>query len=76
VLKEQDLVNRVEYPDATACTTWTIDLHYPDPKKTANFPEASFKSIAKHTTIYRTRSRTAACTQERRNLFMAGATSA
>ena len=52
VLKEQDLVNRVEYPDATACTTWTIDLHYPDPKNTANFPGSEFKSIAKHTTIY------------------------
>jgi len=52
VLTEQDLVNRVIYPDATACTTWTIDLHYPDPKNTANFPGREFKSIAKHTTIY------------------------
>jgi hypothetical protein len=52
VLKEQDLVGRVEYPDATACTTWTIDLHYPDPKNTKNFPGNEFKSIAKHKTIY------------------------
>lgn len=52
VLKEQDLVGRVEYPDATACTTWTIDLHYPDPKNTANFPGNEFKSIAKHQAIY------------------------
>jgi len=52
VLKEQDLVGRVEYPDATACTTWTIDLHYPDPKNTANFPGSEFKSIAKHKAIY------------------------
>jgi hypothetical protein len=52
VLKEQDLVNRVEYPDATACTTWTIDLHYPDPKNTKNFPGNEFKSVAHHKTIY------------------------
>ncbi len=52
VLKEQDLVNQVIYPDATACTTWTIDLHYPDPKNTKNFPDAEFKSIAKHKAIY------------------------
>ena len=52
VLKEQDLVNQVIYPDATACTTWTIDLHYPDPKNTQNFPDAEFKSIAKHKAIY------------------------
>ncbi len=52
VLKEQDLVNQVLYPDATACTTWTIDLHYPDPKNTKNFPDTEFKSIAKHKAIY------------------------
>lgn len=52
VLKEQDLVDKVSYPDATACTTWTIDLHYPDPKNTKNFPGAEFKSIAKHKAIY------------------------
>ena len=52
VLKEQDLVDRVAYPDASACTTWTIDLHYPDPKNTKNFPGNEFKSIAKHKAIY------------------------
>lgn len=52
VLKEQDLVNRVQYPDGTACSTWTIDLHYPDPKNTKNFPGTEFKSIALHKTIY------------------------
>jgi len=73
VLKEQDLVGRVAYPDATACTTWTIDLHYPDPKNTKNFPGEEFKSIAKHQAIhpypipYR-------CLYSRNvgNLFMAG----
>jgi hypothetical protein len=52
VLKEQDLVGQVIYPDATACTTWTIDLHYPDPKNTTNFPGAEFKSIAHHQAIF------------------------
>lgn len=52
VLKEQDLTDRVIYPDATACTTWTIDLHYPDPKNTKNFPGKEFKSIAKHEKIH------------------------
>ena len=52
VLTEQDIVNQVIYPDATACTTWTIDLHYPDPKNSRHFPGAEFKSIAKHQAIY------------------------
>jgi len=52
VLKEQDLVDQIVYPDATACTTWTVDLHYPDPKNTRHFPGAEFKSIAKHEAIY------------------------
>ncbi len=52
VLKEQDLLERRIYPDGTAPTTWTIDLHYPDPKNTALFPGREFKSIAKHTPIY------------------------
>jgi len=73
ILTENDLVNFVEYPDGSAATTWTIDLHYPDPKNTENFPGTEFKSIAKHTTIhpypipYR-------CLYSRNinNLFMAG----
>ncbi|MBQ9432573.1 MAG: FAD-dependent oxidoreductase [Kiritimatiellae bacterium] len=52
VLREQDLVDRQVYPDGTCCTTWSVDLHYPDPKNTKNFPGAEFKSIAKHRTIY------------------------
>ncbi len=52
VLKEQDLTNHVLYPDASAPTSWTIDLHYPDPKNTAHFPEKEFKSIAVHKAIH------------------------
>ena len=40
------------HEDGTASTTWSIDLHYPDPKNTAHFPGQEFKSIAEHIQIY------------------------
>lgn len=52
ILKEDDIRKNVMHEDGTASTTWSIDLHYPDPKNTANFPGSEFKSIAKHITIY------------------------
>lgn len=52
ILKEQDLTEKVIYPDGTAPTSWTIDLHYPDPKNTEHFPGNEFLSIAKHHPIY------------------------
>lgn len=52
ILKESDLTKFVVHEDGTAATTWTIDLHYPDPKNTANFPGQEFKSIAVHKPIY------------------------
>jgi len=52
ILKEQDIVNYVEYPDGTASTSWSIDLHYPDPENTEHFPGGEFKSIAVHQNIY------------------------
>jgi hypothetical protein len=71
ILKEQDLLNRVEYPDASFTTTWTIDLHYPVALK--GFNEEPFLSEARHVKIepyavpYR-------CLYSRNieNLFMAG----
>ena len=73
VLTENDLISEVQYPDASFTTTWSIDLHYPDPKNTANFPNAEFKSICTHGAVnpyavpYR-------CLYSRNidNLFMAG----
>lgn len=73
ILKEDDIRRYVVHEDGTAASTWSIDLHYPDPKNTANFPGAEFKSIAKHINIhpypipYR-------CLYSRNvdNLFMAG----
>ena len=73
VLTENDLIGEVEYPDASFTSTWSIDLHYPDPKNTAHFPNAEFKSICTHGAVnpyavpYR-------CLYSRNisNLFMAG----
>lgn len=71
ILKEQDLLSRVDYPDASFTTTWTIDLHYPVALE--GFSEEPFLSEAKHVKIdpyavpYR-------CLYSRNieNLFMAG----
>lgn len=52
ILKEDDLRKYVVHEDGTAATTWSIDLHYPDPDNTKNFPGQEFKSIAKHINIY------------------------
>lgn len=73
ILTEQDITDFVIYPDASVTTSWTIDLHYPDPKNSEHFPGAEFKSIAVHKAIhpypipYR-------CLYSRNvdNLFMAG----
>ena len=73
VLKEDDLRKYVFHEDGTAATTWTVDLHYPNPKNSENFPDNEFKSISKHIQIhpypipYR-------CLYSRNvdNLFMAG----
>lgn len=52
ILKEEDLRKHVVHEDGSAASTWSIDLHYPDPKNTENFPGQEFKSIAKHINIY------------------------
>ncbi|MFI3286577.1 MAG: FAD-dependent oxidoreductase [Rikenellaceae bacterium] len=52
ILTGNDVVNYDLKSDGTAATTWSVDLHYPDPKNSANFPGNEFKSIAKHIKIY------------------------
>lgn len=52
ILTENDLRNRNVYPDGTAPTTWSMDLHYPHPENSKSFPDAPFRSIAKHIQIY------------------------
>ncbi|MHC4611679.1 MAG: FAD-dependent oxidoreductase, partial [Planctomycetota bacterium] len=70
ILRQQDIVNRTDFPDACVTATWSIDLHYP--KKPACACEA-FRSEARTLKIepyaipYR-------CLYSRnvRNLMMAG----
>jgi hypothetical protein len=52
ILKEDDLRKHVAHEDATAATTWPIDLHFPDPANVADFPGREFKAICEHTLIY------------------------
>jgi FAD dependent oxidoreductase len=73
ILQQQDIEENRAFPDACVTTTWTIDLHYPEPRNAEQFPGQEFRSIAKHGRIkpypipYR-------CLYSRNvdNLFMAG----
>ena len=71
ILKEQDILNQVPYPDASFTTTWGVDLHYP--KLIKGFIEEPFlswadiKEVKPYAVPYR-------CLYSRNvdNLFMAG----
>ena len=73
ILKQDDIDKDVFHEDASFTTTWSIDLHFPDPKNTENFPGTEYKSATVHNWIhpyavpYR-------CLYSRNveNLFMAG----
>lgn len=73
VLREQDVVEARPFDDAAVTTTWSIDLHYPEPSNLKNFPEEQFRAYCEQVQIkpypipYR-------CLYSRNvnNLFMAG----
>lgn len=73
ILKQDDIDKNVFHEDASFATSWSIDLHFPDPKNTKYFPNAEFKAETEHIRIapyavpYR-------CLYSRNvdNLFMAG----
>jgi hypothetical protein len=46
VLREQDIVEKRDFPDATVTATWSIDLHVPEPKHSADFTGDEFRSVA------------------------------
>jgi len=52
ILTENDLIGQNIMSDGTAPTSWTIDLHYPDPENQEKFNGEAFRSIAKHIKIY------------------------
>ncbi len=47
ILTQRDIEDKVYYPDATACMTWSIDMHFPEPTNLGQFGEA-FRSFAYH----------------------------
>ena len=47
VLCQQDIEEQRAYPDACVTTTWPLDLHYPHPENSKQFPGQEFRSIAK-----------------------------
>lgn len=73
VLTQNDIREMKPYDDASVTTSWSIDLHYPDPENTKHFPDGEFKAICRQEPIelypipYR-------CFYSRNveNLFMAG----
>ncbi len=47
ILTQNDIEEKIPYPDGTACLTWSIDMHFPEPQNEAAFGEA-FRSFAYH----------------------------
>lgn len=46
VLTREDVINKVDYPDGSAPSTWSIDLHVPKEQYAKKFPEDPFISKA------------------------------
>ncbi|MEI6142896.1 MAG: FAD-dependent oxidoreductase [Mariniphaga sp.] len=73
ILNQNEIQNHVKYEDASFTTTWSLDLHFPDPENSKYFPEEEFFSyciqpeIIPYHVPYR-------CLYSRNidNLFMAG----
>lgn len=73
ILSEDDISKNVYHEDGSFTTSWSIDLHRPDPKNLIDFPDGPFKSMTNHIKVY-------PCTVPYRclysrninNLFMAG----
>jgi hypothetical protein len=52
VLNGNDITKYNVYPDGTACTSWSIDLHTPEINNSKYFPGNEFISKDYHTNIY------------------------
>ena len=73
VLTQNDIENDVIYPDATASTTWSLDLHFPDPEHMKKFEEP-FRSCAYHRHLIKPYPVPYRClyAKDVKNLFLAG----
>ncbi len=51
VLTQNDIESFKQFEDATACMTWSIDLHFPEPDNEKAFNGEAFRSFAYHRDI-------------------------
>lgn len=73
VLTENDLLACTDHDDATVTTSWSVDLHYPDPVNSQFFPGQEFKSLCTQTPVdYCTIPYRCLYSRNVDNLFMAG----
>lgn len=52
ILKQDDIDKNVYHEDASFATSWSLDLHFPDPKNSENFKDNEFKAATNHIFIY------------------------
>ncbi len=52
ILTGNDVLDYNVQSDGTAASTWSVDLHYPDPENSKYFPGEEFKSISMHNKVY------------------------
>ena len=73
ILKQDDIDKNVFPDDASFTTTWSLDLHFPDPQNSSKFPGQEFKAATNHIFIH-PYSVPYRCLYSRNidNLFMAG----
>ena len=73
ILKQDDIDKNVFHEDASFTSSWSIDLHFPDPVNSRHFPGKEFKAATKHIYIY-PYAAPYRCLYSRNvdNLFMAG----
>ncbi|MBN1806832.1 MAG: FAD-dependent oxidoreductase [Sedimentisphaerales bacterium] len=45
ILQQQDIQKRTRFSDSFVTSTWSIDLHYPDPENSKYFPSEEFRTI-------------------------------
>lgn len=52
ILKQDDIDKNVFHEDASFTTSWSIDLHFPDPENASEFSGEPYKAETRHYRIY------------------------